>query len=66
VLSSCGSWNGHRDVTLPGGPGTGSDTLTLSVQCRYVALNVNSVWGADVYVAGTGDRAENWIADAGH
>ena len=51
VLTSCG-WRGIANVPLPGGPGTGSDRMTVYVQMpETLALNVNSrVRVADVYV----------------
>jgi len=52
LLTSCGSWRGIANVPLPGGPGTGSDRITIYVQMAdTLALNVNSrVRVADVYV----------------
>ena len=67
VLTSCGSWRGIANVALPGGPGTGSDKMTVYVQMPdTLALNVNSrVRVADVYVGpGALDRAEELGADA--
>ena len=65
VLSSCGSWKGIANVPLPGGPGTGSNTMTIYVQMPdTLALNVNSrVRVADVFVGRV--RAitlKNWVA----
>jgi phospholipid/cholesterol/gamma-HCH transport system substrate-binding protein len=64
VMSSCG-WKGIANVPLPGGPGTGSDKMTLYVQMPdTLALNVNSrVRVADVYV-GRVEKIElkNWVA----
>jgi len=65
VLSSCGSWKGIANVPLPGGPGTGSNKLTIYVQMPdTLALNVNSrVRVADVYVGRVREIAlKNWIA----
>lgn len=64
MLSSCG-WRGIANVPLPGGPGTGSDKMTVYVQVPdTLALNVNSkVRVADVNVGSV--RAiglDNWIA----
>src|ERR1700753_2619880 len=52
VLSSCGTWRGIANVPLPGGPGTGSNAMTIYVQMPdTLALNVNSrVRVADVFV----------------
>lgn len=64
VMSSCG-WKGIANVPLPGGPGTGSDKMTIYVQMPdTLALNVNSrVRVADVYV-GRVEKIElkNWVA----
>ncbi|MET0898088.1 MAG: virulence factor Mce family protein [Mycobacterium sp.] len=64
VLASCG-WKGVANVPLPGGPGTGGDTMTVYVQMPdTLALNVNSrVRVADVFV-GSVRKIElvNWIA----
>lgn len=64
VLTSCG-WRGIASVPLPGGPGTGSDSMTIYVQMPdTLALNVNSrVRVADVFV-GTVRSIElvNWVA----
>jgi phospholipid/cholesterol/gamma-HCH transport system substrate-binding protein len=65
VLSSCGSWQGIANVPLPGGPGTGSNKMTIYVQMpETLALNVNSrVRVADVYVGRVRDIAlKNWVA----
>jgi phospholipid/cholesterol/gamma-HCH transport system substrate-binding protein len=65
VLSSCGSWKGIANVPLPGGPGTGSNTMTIYVQMPdTLALNVNSrVRVADVYVGRVREiTLKNWIA----
>jgi phospholipid/cholesterol/gamma-HCH transport system substrate-binding protein len=65
VLSSCGSWKGIANVPLPGGPGTGSNAMTIYVQMPdSLALNVNSrVRVADVFV-GRVEKIElkNWVA----
>lgn len=64
VLASCG-WKGVANVPLPGGPGTGGDTMTVYVQMPdTLALNVNSrVRVADVFV-GSVRKIElvNWVA----
>src|SRR5712672_1929510 len=65
VLSSCGSWKGIANVPLPGGPGTGSNKMTIYVQMPdTLALNVNSrVRVADVFVGSVRSiDLENWIA----
>jgi phospholipid/cholesterol/gamma-HCH transport system substrate-binding protein len=65
VLSSCGSWKGIANVPLPGGPGTGSNKLTIYVQMPdTLALNVNSrVRVADVYVGRVrAIELKNWVA----
>jgi phospholipid/cholesterol/gamma-HCH transport system substrate-binding protein len=64
VLASCG-WRGVANVPLPGGPGSGSDRMTVYVQMPdTLALNVNSrVRVADVFVGSV--RAidlKNWVA----
>jgi phospholipid/cholesterol/gamma-HCH transport system substrate-binding protein len=64
VLTSCG-WRGIANVAVPGGPGTGSDAMTIYVQMpNTLALNVNSrVKVADVNVGAV--RAINmkdWVA----
>ena len=64
VLTSCG-WRGIANVPLPGGPGTGSDRMTVYVQMpETLALNVNSrVRVADVYVGRVRSiELKNWIA----
>lgn len=64
VATSCG-WRGIANVPLPGGPGTGSDHMTLYVQMPdTLALNVNSrVRVADVYVGRVRSiELKNWIA----
>jgi phospholipid/cholesterol/gamma-HCH transport system substrate-binding protein len=65
VLTSCGSWKGIANVPLPGGPGTGSDKMTIYVQMPdTLALNVNSrVRVADVYVGRVrAIELKNWVA----
>src|SRR3954471_17262008 len=65
VLSSCGSWKGIANVPLPGGPGTGSNKMTIYVQMPdTLALNVNSrVRVADVYVGRVRSiELKNWVA----
>ncbi|TFV57694.1 virulence factor Mce family protein [Mycobacterium sp. PS03-16] len=65
VLTSCGNWKGIANVPLPGGPGTGADSMRIYVQMPdTLALNVNSrVRVADVFV-GTVRAIElkNWVA----
>jgi phospholipid/cholesterol/gamma-HCH transport system substrate-binding protein len=65
VLTSCGSWHGIANVPLPGGPGSGTDRLTIYVQMPdTLALNVNSrVRVADVYVGSVrAIELKNWVA----
>ncbi len=65
VATSCGGWRGIANVPLPGGPGTGSDHMTVYVQMPdTLALNVNSrVRVADVYVGRVRSiELKNWIA----
>ncbi|OBB15360.1 mammalian cell entry protein [Mycobacteriaceae bacterium 1482268.1] len=65
VLTSCGSWRGIANVPLPGGPGTGSNKMTIYVQMPdTLALNVNSrVRVADVYVGRVRSiELKNWVA----
>jgi phospholipid/cholesterol/gamma-HCH transport system substrate-binding protein len=67
VLSSCGvwPWRGISNVELPGGPGTGSQKLTIYVQMPdTLALNVNSrVRVADVFVGSVrAIELKNWVA----
>jgi phospholipid/cholesterol/gamma-HCH transport system substrate-binding protein len=65
VLSSCGSWKGIANVPLPGGPGGGTDKMTIYVQMPdTLALNVNSrVRVTDVFVGRVRDiTLKNWIA----
>lgn len=64
VLSSCG-WRGISNMSIPGGPGTGTGSYTIDVQMPdTLALNGNSrVMVADVFVGTV--RAisiKNWIA----
>jgi phospholipid/cholesterol/gamma-HCH transport system substrate-binding protein len=64
VLTSCG-WRGIASVELPGGPGSGQDSMVLYVQMPdTLALNVNSrVRVADVFVGSvTKIELVNWIA----
>ena len=67
VLSSCGMWpwRGISNVELPGGPGTGSERMTIYVQMPdTLALNVNSrVRVADVFVGRVrAIELKNWVA----
>ena len=65
VLTSCGGWRGIANVPLPGGPGTGSKKMTITVQMPdTLALNVNSrVRVADVYVGRVRSiELKNWVA----
>jgi phospholipid/cholesterol/gamma-HCH transport system substrate-binding protein len=65
VATSCGNWKGIANVPLPGGPGTGSDHITVYVQMPdTLALNVNSrVRVADVYVGRVRSiELKNWVA----
>src|SRR5690349_12460878 len=65
VLTSCGNWKGIANVPLPGGPGTGSNKMTIYVQMPdTLALNVNSrVRVADVFVGRVREIAlKNWVA----
>jgi phospholipid/cholesterol/gamma-HCH transport system substrate-binding protein len=64
MLSSCG-WQGIANVPLPGGPGSGPNTMTIYVQMPdTLALNVNSrVRVADVFVGSVRKvELKNWIA----
>src|SRR6478735_2754716 len=64
TLTSCG-WRGIANVPLPGGPGSGSNKMTIYVQMPdTLALNVNSrVRVADVYVGRVRSiELKNWIA----
>src|SRR6476620_949096 len=67
MLSSCGiwPWRGISNVELPGGPGTGSERMTIYVQMPdTLALNVNSrVRVADVFVGRVRSiELKNWVA----
>ena len=64
VLTSCG-WQGIANVPLPGGPGSGSEKMTIYVQMPdTLALNVNSrVRVADVFVGSVRSiELKNWVA----
>jgi phospholipid/cholesterol/gamma-HCH transport system substrate-binding protein len=64
VLSSCG-WKGISNVPIPGGPGSGSGSMTLYVQVPdTLAINGNSkVMVADVFVGSIKKiELKNWIA----
>ena len=64
VLTSCG-WQGIANVPLPGGPGSGSEGMTIYVQMPdTLALNVNSrVRVADVFVGSVKSiELKNWVA----
>lgn len=65
TLSSCAQWRGIANVSIPGGPGSGSGSYTVNVQMPdTLALTPNSkVMVADVYVGRV--RAitiKNWVA----
>ena len=65
VLTSCGSWQGIANVPLPGGPGSGANSMRIYVQMPdTLALNVNSrVRVADVYVGSVrAIELRNWVA----
>jgi phospholipid/cholesterol/gamma-HCH transport system substrate-binding protein len=67
MLSSCGvwPWRGISNVELPGGPGTGSERMSIYVQMPdTLALNVNSrVRVADVFVGRVrAIELKNWVA----
>jgi phospholipid/cholesterol/gamma-HCH transport system substrate-binding protein len=67
MLSSCGiwPWRGISNVELPGGPGTGSERMSIYVQMPdTLALNVNSrVRVADVFVGRVRSiELKNWVA----
>ena len=67
MLSSCGMWpwRGISNVELPGGPGTGSERMSIYVQMPdTLALNVNSrVRVADVFVGRVrAIELKNWVA----
>jgi phospholipid/cholesterol/gamma-HCH transport system substrate-binding protein len=64
VLTSCG-WKGIANVPVPGGAGTGSNSMTIYVQMPdTLALNVNSrVRVADVFVGSVrAIELKNWVA----
>ena len=64
ILTSCG-WKGIANVPVPGGAGSGSDTMTIYVQIPdTLALNVNSrVRVADVFVGSVrAIELKNWVA----
>jgi phospholipid/cholesterol/gamma-HCH transport system substrate-binding protein len=64
VLSSCG-WKGISNVAIPGGPGSGSDSMTIYVQMPdTLAINGNSkVMVADVFVGSIKNiELKNWVA----
>jgi phospholipid/cholesterol/gamma-HCH transport system substrate-binding protein len=64
MLSSCG-WRGISNVTLPGGPGSGSGSYMIYVQMPdTLAINGNSkVMVADVFVGSIRKiELKNWIA----
>ncbi|MCV7242364.1 virulence factor Mce family protein [Mycobacterium mantenii] len=64
VLSSCG-WKGISNVSIPGGPGSGSGAMTIYVQVPdTLAINGNSkVMVADVFVGSIkAIQLKNWIA----
>src|ERR1700741_1068402 len=65
--SACGvwPWRGIANVELPGGPGTGSERVTVFLQMPdTLALNVNSrVRVADVFVGRVrAIELKNWVA----
>jgi phospholipid/cholesterol/gamma-HCH transport system substrate-binding protein len=65
ALTACGSWRGIANVSIPGGPGTGSGHQTIYVQMKdTLALNVNSVVRvADVNVGTVSAiQLKNWVA----
>ncbi len=64
VLSSCG-WRGISNVSIPGGPGSGSGAYTIYVQVPdTLAINGNSkVMVADVFVGSIKSiDLRNWVA----
>jgi phospholipid/cholesterol/gamma-HCH transport system substrate-binding protein len=64
VLSSCG-WHGISNVSLPGGPGSGSGAYTVYVQMPdTLAIDGNSrVMVADVFVGSIRKiELKNWVA----
>jgi phospholipid/cholesterol/gamma-HCH transport system substrate-binding protein len=63
VLTSCRSWRGISNVSIPGGPGSGSNSYTIYVQVPdTLAINGNSkVMVADVFVGSVREiQLENW------
>lgn len=63
VLSSCG-WRGISNVSIPGAPGTGSDSYTVYAQMPdTLALNGNSkVMVADIWVGSVrAINLKNWV-----
>jgi phospholipid/cholesterol/gamma-HCH transport system substrate-binding protein len=64
VLSSCG-WRGISNVSIPGGPGSGSGSYTIYVQVPdTLAINGNSkVMVADIFVGSIrAINLKNWVA----
>jgi len=64
VASSCG-WRGISNVTIPGGPGSGTNSYTIYVQVPdTLAINGNSkVMVADVFVGSIkAIQLKNWVA----
>jgi phospholipid/cholesterol/gamma-HCH transport system substrate-binding protein len=64
ILTSCG-WKGISNVPVPGGAGTGANSMTIYVQMPdTLALNVNSrVRVADVFVGSVrAIELKNWVA----
>ena len=64
MLSSCG-WRGISNVSIPGGPGSGSGSYTVYVQVPdTLAINGNSkVMVADVFVGSIRHiELKNWVA----
>src|SRR5579875_4116309 len=64
VLSSCG-WKGISNVSIPGGPGSGSSSYIVYVQVPdTLAINGNSkVMVADVFVGSIKKiELKNWVA----
>ncbi|HEX7322978.1 MAG TPA: MCE family protein [Mycobacterium sp.] len=65
MVSSCGTWHGIANVTIPGGPGSGPGSYTVYVQIPdTLALNANSrVLVADVSVGTVrAINLKNWVA----
>ena len=65
VLTSCASWHGIANVSMPGGPGSGAGSYIVYVQMPdTLALNDNSrVRVADVFVGTVrGITLKNWVA----